>query len=524
MKATTVLSGFMALLPFARAFSNPVLYEDLADVDLRRYNDTYYYSASTMHFSPGAPILRSYDLANWEYIGHSVPQLADFGSKYTLSNGERAYIRGVWASWLIYVPANGKWYWGGCTDFWNTHVYASSGSDPAGPWSRIFTVSAKCQYDSGAMLDDDGYVYTSYKDNGQFWIAQWSQDLTSIIKTQVVYTPLSNMTSIEGTRPYKINGTYYIFTSFPDAGAEYVLKADGDIWSTYTPKVFLQNAVPASPLTGSIGQGALVDTPQGNWYWMGFSWSYPNGRIPVLIPVNWGSDGYPIPSLVDGKINATYPNVATPRPLAPTTGIDKFTGSTLGVHWEWNHDPDTTKFSVGSGLKLSTATITNDLYAARNTLTRRQLGPISTATIKLAYSSMADGDRVGLAMFRESSAYIGIWKSGATYSLNYVNNLLLADTSDNGWQTTSNGTTVQSQTISGGTVWLRITSDSTPGGNNAKFYYSLNGRSFTLFGPTFTATTSWQFFEGCRYAIFNFATSALGGSVTVNSFDIKAGA
>jgi len=84
-----------------------------------------------MHFSPGAPILRSYDLANWcdlvssvslyrkadpsvlgvsrEYIGHSVPQLADFGSKYTLTNGERAYIRGVWASWLIYVPANSKW-------------------------------------------------------------------------------------------------------------------------------------------------------------------------------------------------------------------------------------------------------------------------------------------------------------------------------------------------------------------------------------------------------------------------------
>ena len=49
------------------------------------------------------------------------------------------------------------------------------------------------------------------------------------------------------------------------------------------------------------------------WYWMGFSWSYPNGRIPCLIPVTWyeeqlnwfawsdallrGSDGFPVPTV-----------------------------------------------------------------------------------------------------------------------------------------------------------------------------------------------------------------------------------
>jgi len=68
---------------------------------------------------------------------------------------------------------------------------------------------------------------------------------------------------MEGTRPYKINGTYYIFSSHPSAAAEYVLKASGDIWSTYTAKVFLSGAVPQPPLTGSIGQGALIDTPGG---------------------------------------------------------------------------------------------------------------------------------------------------------------------------------------------------------------------------------------------------------------------
>jgi len=50
----------------AANYSNPVVWQDFADLDVIRVNDTYYYSASTMHYSPGAPILRSYDLVNWE--------------------------------------------------------------------------------------------------------------------------------------------------------------------------------------------------------------------------------------------------------------------------------------------------------------------------------------------------------------------------------------------------------------------------------------------------------------------------
>lgn len=70
-----------------------------------------------MHFSPGAPILRSYDLVNWEFLGHSVPQLSIFGSQYTLPPGQNGYIGGVWASWLIFVPSQQKWFWGGCVKY-----------------------------------------------------------------------------------------------------------------------------------------------------------------------------------------------------------------------------------------------------------------------------------------------------------------------------------------------------------------------------------------------------------------------
>ena len=126
--------GALAFLPsLINGFSNPVLWNDLADLDIKRVGSTFYYSASTMHYSPGAPILRSYDLFNWEYIGHSVPTL-DFGSKYDLSGG-RAYVKGVFASWIGFHPTQNKWYWGGCVEYSRTYIY--SAPSPTGPWTRV---------------------------------------------------------------------------------------------------------------------------------------------------------------------------------------------------------------------------------------------------------------------------------------------------------------------------------------------------------------------------------------------------
>lgn len=115
-----------------RVFSNPVLYQDLADVDIMRHNDAFYYSASTMHFSPGAPILRSYDLVNWEYFSHSVHWL-DFnpGNNYKITGGS-AYNAGIYASFFNFNPQVKTWFWGGCiTNDYRTHVYTAPA--PEGP-------------------------------------------------------------------------------------------------------------------------------------------------------------------------------------------------------------------------------------------------------------------------------------------------------------------------------------------------------------------------------------------------------
>ncbi|MFD8500685.1 glycoside hydrolase 43 family protein [Amycolatopsis sp. NPDC059657] len=499
--------------PRGAAITNPVLWQDFADVDIIRVGDAYYYSASTMHYSPGAPILRSYDLVNWEFAGHSVPRL-DFGAKYDLSGG-RGYIRGIWASFLNYRKSTSTFYWGGCVDFAKTHIYTARSVD--GQWSKHTTID-KCYYDAGMLVDDDDTMYVAYG-NTTLSVAQLSKDGKTEVRSQQVFKTPSNIGTLEGSRFYKRNGSYYIFATRP-ANGQYILKSTSGPFGPYTVQQVLLN-LPGPVAGGGVPhQGGMVQTQNGDWYYMAFVDAYPGGRIPVLAPVTWTADGWPRLRTVDNRWGTSYPapNLPPPpRPVKPLLGTDTFTGTALGPEWEWNHNPDTTKFSVGNGLRLQTASVTGDLYAAKNTLTHRTQGPTSTATISLDLSAMKDGDRTGLAMLRDSSAWIGVKRDGGRNRVVMVNNL----TMDGNWNTKTTGTEVAGAGFTGNRIWLRANADIRPGaGRQARFSYSTDGAGFTSFGPGFTLNSDWPFFMGYRFAVFNHATQSLGGAVTLQRFDL----
>ncbi|RHZ68344.1 hypothetical protein CDV55_106613 [Aspergillus turcosus] len=512
------MKGIICVLFFIAAalgadFNQPVLWEDLADLDIFRVDNTFYYSASTMHYSPGAPILQSYDLVNWEFVGHSVPTL-DWGSIYNLDGGQ-AYVKGIWASTLRYRKSNGLWYWIGCVQFSTTYIYTAP--SVTGPWTKSGVINT-CYYDCSLLIDDDDTMYVAYGGT-TISVAQLSSNGLSQVKTQQVF--ISTIGAIEGSRFYKINGEYYIFNTLP-ANAEYVLKASSP-WGPYTQKLLLKDI--ATPITGGgvPHQGGIVDTPAGDWYYMAFVDSYPGGRVPVLAPITWGSDGFPAITTVNGGWGTQYPYPLTPHTLTPPTGKDTFQGTTLGPHWEWNHNPDPSYYSVNNGLTLKAATVTTDLYAARNTLTHRILGPDSTATIELTISNMKPGDRSGLAMLRDSSAYVAVINNNGAFRLSMVAGL----TMDANWNTLSTGSEVAGVNLSGSPskIWLRAYANIQPGsGRTASFYYSTDGASFHSIGTPYTLNNTWQFFMGYRYGIFNYATMSLGGSVLVSSFEMESGA
>jgi beta-xylosidase len=500
--------------PPSAQFNNPVIWQDFADIDIIRVDDVYYYSASTMHYSPGAPILRSYDLVNWEFAGHSVPVL-DFGSdNYNLSGG-RAYVKGIWASTLNYRRSNRTFYWIGCVEFNRTYVYTAPAVE--GPWQRRSQING-CYFDAGLLVDDNDTMYVAYG-NTNISVAQLSADGLSQVRTQQVFTTPSSVGVLEGARFYKRNGNYYIFLTRP-ANGQYILKSTNGPFGPYEMRQLLLN-LPGPIAGGGVPhQGGLVQTQNGAWYYLSFIDAYPGGRVPALAPITWTSDGWPVLQTVNGAWGASYPYPNVPRPpraVKPLTGVDTFAGTTLGPQWEWNHNPDNARWSVNNGLRLQTATVTNDLYAARNTLTHRIQGPTSTATITLDYSAMRDGDRAGLALLRDSSAWIGVKRDNGATRVVMTNGL----TMDSNWNTTGTGTEAASAAVSGGRIWLRINADIRPGtGRQGRFSYSTNGTTFTPLGPAFTMNNAWQFFMGYRFGIFNHATRALGGAVNVQRFEL----
>ncbi|GIG38253.1 family 43 glycosylhydrolase [Cellulomonas phragmiteti] len=498
--------------PATGSFTNPVVWQDFADGDIIRVGDAYYYSASTMHYSPGAPILRSYDLVNWEYAGHSVPRLDFDDATYDLTGGRR-YVKGIWASTLNYRPSNRTYYWYGCVEFNRTYVYTASAVD--GTWTKKARIN-NCYYDAGLLIDDDDTMYVAYG-NGTISVAQLSADGTQQVRAQQVYQTPSGIGTLEGARFYKKDGYYYIWLTRP-ANGQYVLRSRSPFGPYEQRQVLLDLPGPISG-GGVPHQGGIVQTQAGDWWYMAFTDAYPGGRMPTLAPLTW-TDGWPSVQTVNGRWGTTYPRpaISTTRTVQPMTGRDTFTGTRLGPRWEWNHNPDTTRFSVGNGLRLQTATVTNDLYAARNTLTHRVQGPTSTATIELDYSAMANGDRAGLAMLRQSSAWIGVVKGS-----NGATRVVMTDglTMNTSWATTSTGSERASADVSGGRIWLRTSADIRPGaGRQATFSYSTDGTTFRTLGPAFTLNNDWQFFMGYRFGIFNHATSSLGGAVTVRSFDL----
>ncbi|KAI1142542.1 glycoside hydrolase family 43 protein [Hypoxylon sp. FL0543] len=500
----------------ADTFRNPVIYEDFADNDVSVGPDgLYYFSASNMHYSPGAPILRSADLVNWELIGHSVPSL-DFGEKYNLTNGH-AYRGGTWASTMRYRESNGLWYWIGCVDFWYTYIYTAK--EVTGPWTRSAVLpGGTCYYDCGLLIDDDDTMYVVYGAT-DVSVAQLSEDGLSQVQTKHIFSASDvAKDGIEGNRMYKKDGFYYILDDHP-GDITYIWKSESP-WGPYESKILVNNIKSPVPGGGAPHQGSLVQASTGDWYYMSFTWAYPNGRIPVLAPITWDDDGFP--SFVADEAGAWGLSYPAPLPLESMrawTRTDTFEEETLGPDWEWNHNPDETKYLVGiGGIALYTATVTQDLYAARNTLTHRVHGEFPVGTLIVNYDGMADGDRFGLAAFRDRTAYIGVHRDGDKYTLAVVHNITQEESA---WNTTSNGTIVAAIAEPPGdkTLWLRASLDARASGSfAANFSYSTDGQDYVQLGEPYTMYTNWAYFMGYRFGIFNYATKELGGLIRAISF------
>ena len=86
--------SLLGILPLrAETARNPIVHADVPDIAMIRVGDTYYMSSTTMHMSPGLPIMKSTDLVNWRMASYAYETLAD-NEALRLENGKNAYGAG----------------------------------------------------------------------------------------------------------------------------------------------------------------------------------------------------------------------------------------------------------------------------------------------------------------------------------------------------------------------------------------------------------------------------------------------
>lgn len=487
---------------------NPIIHADVPDVSIIRVGDTYYMSSTTMHMSPGVPIMKSTDLVNWELVSYAYNRLEE-NDALNMENGKHAYGKGSWASSLRFHE--GMFYVSTFSSTTGkTHIYYTDDID-SGEWTeKSFSPSLH----DNTLFFDHGRVYMIYG-NGRLNIVELKTDLTGIIPgtDRVLIENASApagpniMLGAEGSQLFKVNGKYYLFDiTWPRGGMRSVVVHRADkITGPYEGRLSLQDK--------GVAQGGLVDTPEGDWFAYLFKDNGAVGRIPYLVPVRW-EDGWPVLG-IDGKVPETL-NLPASKGLIPgVVNSDDFERApkepALPLVWQWNHNPVDSNWSLTENpghLRLETIRLDSSVVAARNTLTQRTFGPTSQGEISIDVSNMKNGDVAGLVLLAEDFGYVGVKKEkNKSYVVYAVN---------------ESGKEVVKEKIplNASQVFFKAVCDFTDMKDLAKFYYSLDGSSWESIGQPLKMKYTLTHFMGYRFGLFNYATEHVGGTVDFDYFKI----
>ena len=483
-------------------YTNPIIYSDFPDPDVIRVDSAYYMVSTTMFVFPGVTILKSYDLVNWDYCSNAVQRM-DFGPCYNLDGCNR-YAHGQWATSLKYH--NGKYYLLFLT--LDEGGFICTAGRPEGPWE--IKKLPRGFHDPGLFFDDDGKIYVAY---GYSNIYVTELDTNFVAKRSDVLVFTGDIRSgLEGSHVYKKNGYYYLYCTYGGGDGFQVALRSKSIYGPYEEKVVIRDN---SYLGTGLHQGALVETQTGEWWTIIFQDGGAFGRFPSLQPVTWQDDWPMVGVNGKGVVTSTKPNVGTVYPITVLPTSDEFDSTKLGMQWGWNHNPDSTKWSLTQNpgyLRLSTAKVVSSFNDARNTLTQRMYAFHSalrstptTATVKIEIDSMHDGDVGGLAVFQNPYAYIGIKKTNGIRYVIMINNGIARD----------------SAIVTGSHIYLRASAYYSTSWTS--FYYSPDNQSFTKLGNDLSMQFNLSIFTGNKFCLFNYATIAAGGYVDVDWFRTNEG-
>ena len=321
-------------------YVNPVINADYSDPDVCRVGEDYYMTSSSFCAFPGLQILHSTDLVNWELIGAALRDYPDFS---TPQHGN-----GVWAPAIRYH--NGEFYiYCGDPD---RGIFMVKTKDPAGVWEKpVWVLEAKGFIDPCPLWDEDGKAYLSYACAGSraglksvLFVAPMAPDGKSLIEPgRIVFDGHRTQPTIEGTKFYKFRGHYYIFSPAGgvSTGWQTALRSDSP-YGPYTERIVMAQG---DSLVNGPHQGAWVDTPSGEHWFLHFQDKDAYGRVVYLQPMAWTDDDWPVIGIDKDGDGVGEPVMKYRKPTLRSSGVfqpaesDDFTSLELGLQWQWQGVP-----------------------------------------------------------------------------------------------------------------------------------------------------------------------------------------
>ncbi|HQZ94963.1 MAG TPA: glycoside hydrolase 43 family protein [Pyrinomonadaceae bacterium] len=467
-------------------YKNPIINADYSDPDAIRVGDDYYMTSSSFNSVPGLPILHSKDLVNWSLINHVFREQEPKDIFKKPQHGG-----GVWAP-AIRFHAGEFYIFFPDPDY---GIYMTKAKDPAGEWSKpLLIAEGKGWIDPCPLWDDDGKAYLVHAFAGSragikslLVVKKMSSDGTKLLDDGVmVFDGHDTDPTVEGPKFMKRDGYYYILAPAGGVatGWQLVLRSK-NVYGPYERKVVLAQG--RSTVNGPH-QGALVDTPSGEWWFLHFQDKGPYGRVVHLQPAVW-KNGFPvIGSDPDGDgtgepvLQYRKPNVGSSFPIQTPPDTDEFNGPTIGRQWQWHANPEARwafPYPEKGVLRMYSVQQPDgykNLWDLPNLLLQKTPADEFAATAKVSLTPRFEGERFGLVVMGLDYSLIGITnRGGKTYISQSTSKY-----ADKGTLETES----LPQPLLSKDVYIRV---DVKAGAVCVFSYSIDGKAFANVGETFKA-------------------------------------
>ncbi len=417
-----LLSCFLSITLFAGtpdSYKNPVLPYDYSDPDVCRVGNTYLMTSSSFNNVPGLQILASEDLVHWRIV--------DAAIRYALPGyelGDKVLGNFVWAPSIrehngqLYIyygdPDRGIY----CLRTKNNGTGAINLLFPMEWEEPVLIIPGKGYIDPCPLWDEDGRVWLCHALAGSraglksvLLMTELTDDGLNV-KTpgRIIFDGHGEHPTCEGPKLYKRNSYYYIM--HPAGGVAtgwQVVQRSRNIYGPYETRVTL-----AQGRTSVNGphQGAWIDTPEGENWFIHFQDVGVAGRIVHLQPVKWEKD-WPVMGMA-GEPVAEYNGSKIRQEDEPTWANfmrrDEFDSTALALDWQWaggHIDPKWYFCDAAHGiLRLFSAPSTEELMP--NMLLQKIPYSAFSATARVRFMpnehpKMQGAEKAGMIVFGRNS-------------------------------------------------------------------------------------------------------------------------